>query len=210
TKSIAYATGLTAGTTYYVMVNGYNNQSGEFCVTVDELAASMLATTADCSSGQTVSRRPSFNGMSSLADNDGLLRAIVKNNTVVPEASTISMTGSLTINDGAVRTDDNGLAYLDRNILINTTETGNFDVQLFFLDAELAALAAIDPSATLANMNMSKVSGSTCSSDFSGEAVLLTQTGSGTSSGVSWVTVNTDGFSNFFLASGNIPLPVEV
>ena len=56
-KSILYATGLTAGNTYYVQVDGKNasTASGSFCVTVDEMASNMLATSTACAAGQSLS-----------------------------------------------------------------------------------------------------------------------------------------------------------
>lgn len=201
-KSILYASGLTSGQTYYILVDGFNGANGTFCVTVDELNSSMISTTNTCSSTyQTPSGSTTYTGQVPLVDNSGNLVAIVKDAAGGPVSS---YTVGQNINAGAVR-QTGGVYYLDRNYRISNATATNVDVQFFFLNTELAALTAADNTINLANLGAIKqVDGGLCQNDFvvaNGAYTQLNQTASGTnvSTGVSWVKVNTPGFSNFFL-----------
>src|SRR5262249_51217247 len=60
--SVLYATGLTPGNTYYVMVDRYDQfiAPGTFCIQVDELNTSMLASSSSCG---TPMKTPVANGV---------------------------------------------------------------------------------------------------------------------------------------------------
>jgi hypothetical protein len=210
--SVLYATGLTSGTTYYVQVGAFASTTtlGTFCLAVDELSSSMLATSNNCSGTyqSPIGSNGIYTGWTPLLDAGSKLIALVRNTAGV---SVSSYSVAQNINTGALRQDVNGKKYLDRNFRIVNSTPGNYDVQFFMLTTEQAALQAADPSATLSGLNITRVTGETgCSNNATGAgtASLITQTGSGSAGGVSWITFSTPGFSNFFVNGGTIPLPV--
>ncbi|PSK92066.1 BNR-repeat neuraminidase N-terminal domain-containing protein [Taibaiella chishuiensis] len=210
--AVLYATGLNSGTTYYVQVGNYGSSttSGTFCIAVDELSSSMLATANTCSSSyQTpVGTNTGYTGWTPLLDGSSRLIALVRNTAGVSPGS---YTVAQNINTGAVRSDVNGIRYLDRNYRIVNSNTGNYDVQLFMLSSEQAALQAADPAATLNALNITRVTGeSGCSANATGAGTtsLITQSGSSSAGGVSWVSFTTPGFSNFYINRGTVPLPI--
>jgi len=210
-RSILYGTGLTPGNTYYIETDGYSSGTiGTFCLEVTELNSSMLASSGSCTSGNSISNATGYSGWRSLVDNSGNLIANVKDQSGLSSGFSVNVTK----NTGPVRA-DGSLYYLDRNYKINLTSgtSTNFDVQFFFTDAELAALQAVDPNATLANLNATRQTGTTCQANFAvanGTSTLLAQTGNGAANGADWITVNTPGFSNFYIMGGTVPLNIEL
>jgi hypothetical protein len=210
--SVLYATGLTAGNVYYIQVDAFNNanQGGTFCLTVDELDASMLSATGNCAAGQTpVGSVATYTGWVSLVDTSSRLIAMVRN----PAGGNVSAYSiSQHINGGAVRSDVvSGEYYLDRNFSITNVEATNVEVRLFFLDSELAALQTADAAVALLNLAITRQTGA-CQADFdagNGTNSELVQTGSGSAAGVSWVNFTTPGFSNFFIHSQRAELIVK-
>ncbi len=211
--SVVYATGLVPNQTYYVEVDGFSSSTtGTFCIAVDELSSSMLATSADCNSDVQIPEPstlpPMYTGWVPLMDASSRLIALVRNNA---GGSVGNFTPAQNINTGAIRQDAGGRPYLDRNFRISNSTTGSYEVQLFLLNSEQAALQAADPSASLGNLNVTRVTGeSSCNNNGSGTYSLLTQTESNTANGVSWIKFATPGFSNFFISSGTTPLPVKL
>ncbi len=213
-NSIAYATGLTSGQTYYVQVDGWSSADyGTFCITVDELNSSMLSSgSASCDFFETpVAGNTSYTGWVPLLDSDGLLVAMVRNPAGGAGAD---YSGSFTVNTSGIRT-SNGINYLDRNYHIsNSMVAAPVDVQVFFLDAEFAALNAADGgSNTLGGLNVTRQTGTSCEADYlasAGTNSLLMQTGNGSANGVSWVAFTTPGFSNFYLAHSLHPLAIRL
>lgn len=214
-RSIIYATGLTFGTTYYVLVDVYDavaqassSYPGTFCLEVHELNNNMLAASGSCAAGQSFSRNAGFKGYSALTDASGNLIALVKDTA----GTAATYAASLTKNTSAVRS-AGGRYYLDRNYLISGATTGNIEVQLFFTAAELAALQAADPTAILSNLHVTRQTGSTCQINFTSSAgtnTALLQQANGTAGNAHWVTVTTPGFSNFFIQSGTTPLAIRL
>lgn len=205
-KSLFYTAGLTSGQTYYVQVDltGNGQARGTFCLTIDELAADMLSTTAgDCVGDQAsiVSYVTSYQGWISLVDADGKLNANVRQLS----GTAATFASSRTIKAGASRTDAAGLAYMNRNFLISGAGATSADVQLFFTDAELTNLGA-----AIGSLNVSRVPGSTCNVEFAGTATTLVQTTNGSANGANFIQVNTPGFSNFYIMSGTTPLPLKL
>ncbi len=211
--SVLYATGLTPGQVYYAEVDGFiSSNIGTFCIAVDELSNNMLASAATCTSGvqipEPTTTPPAYTGWVPLLDANSRLIALVRNQA---GTSVGGYTPAQNINTGAVRQDVNGLKYLDRNFRITNTVAGPYDVQLFMLTSEQAALQAADPAATLSGLNITRVTGETsCTNNGTGTTSLITQTGSGSVNGVSWVQFTTPGFSNFFVNAGTTPLPVTL
>jgi hypothetical protein len=210
-KSILYAGGLNPGQTYYIMVNGYNGSSGTFCVTVEDIAASLLSTNTTCSSGQSVYiNNTSFAGQTSIIDNSGRVLAIVKSSTGY--SSTNTYNGNQNINTGSVRMDAVGTYYLDRNYAFsNDITVSNIEVTVFFLDAELEALKLADPTiVSLSDLRVSHTPGS-CQANYSGAlAALINPTATGSANGVHWITFTTPSFSNFYIHGGLVPLPITL
>ncbi|MCP9749473.1 T9SS type A sorting domain-containing protein [Ferruginibacter sp. HRS2-29] len=211
-NSILYATGLTVGQTYYIVIEGYNGATGTFCLTVDNLTSTMLATTASCAASQTPTGiQTGYTGQAGLVDVNGNLIAIVRN----PAGGIVNgYNASLNINTGAVRQDGNGHYYLDRSYLINNTQAAtNVVVQFFFTNAELAALTAADPTITLSNLGAFKQTGAACNPDFldaNGTGTALGQSAFNSQNGVNWIQVTTPSFSNFYLNKNLTVLPISI
>jgi hypothetical protein len=204
-RSLFYYSGLTAGTTYYVLVDLYSSSSsrGSYCVTVDELSNSMLANTAaGCDVGSTLSNyNAAYTGWLSFVDATGKLNANVRQTA----GTATDFDCSRTITTGAPRIDGLAQPYLNRNFLISATGATSADVQLFFLNTEVTALGG-----TIAGYNVTRVAGSTCNANFTGVGTLLTQTANGTVNGVSYIQVTTPGFSNFYIQNSLNVLPVSI
>lgn len=210
--STVYATGLTAGTTYYIAVDKYSSGTGAgtFCITADELNQSMLSSTNTCASGYQTpfgGGATAYTGWVNLLDNTGNLVSLVRK-AAGTDPSGFSFAQN--VNTGAIRS-AGGVFYLDRNYMINSTET-NVDVQFFFLNTEMAALTTADGT-TLATLAATKQDGATCQNNFAvanGASTQLTQTGNGSAIGVSWATFNVPSFSNFFLNKQGAILPITI
>lgn len=204
TRSILYATGLTAGTTYYIQVDGFSaaTTAGTFCLSVEELTAVMLSPATNCSTGQDQTVNNTFQGWVSSVDDNGNLTALLRNSTGAG-AGTTTYLQSQQINAGPVRS-ASGIFYLDRNYLINNSSATNVDVQFFFLNSELNALIAANPATTAANLGAVRQDGIICTQNFdpiNGPTQFLPQTSNGiTGDGnARWIQVTTPSFSNFFL-----------
>jgi hypothetical protein len=86
-------------------------------------------------------------------------------------------------------------------------------VQLFFTSSELSALQIADPAVTLANLGVTRQTGTQCQNDFvaaNGTNSFLTQTGNGTANGANRVAFTTPGFSNFFVHTSKSIAPTSV
>jgi hypothetical protein len=215
--SVVYATGLTSGSTYYIAVDKKTSTTptGSFCITVDELNSSMLATTNTCASTfQTpvANGTTTYTGWQPLMDGNSKLIALVRNPSGGPVDG---FTVSQNINTAAVRTDAaSGEKYLNRSFTINNSTATNVNVQFFFLNSELNSLGAVDPAATLGNLRVTRQTGTACQANFAaanGTNSELLQTGNGSSTDglVKWIQVTTPGFSNFFIHSTKSPLIVK-
>ncbi|MDP4264298.1 MAG: hypothetical protein Q8941_17340, partial [Bacteroidota bacterium] len=219
--SVLYATGLTPGDTYYVAVDKFfsGTPNGTFCIAVDELNASMLASSNTCASTYQapIGSNTSYTGWVPLLDGNSKLIALVKNPT---GGSASSYQVSQNINTSSVRTDaTSGQKYLDRNFFIKNTSASdtailNVSIQFFFLNTELTLLQVSDPAVTLANLGVTRQPGSTCQKDFSsanGSHSYLTQTANGSSNDglVKWIRVTTPGFSNFYLHTSKAPVTLK-
>lgn len=212
--SVLYATNLTPGNTYYIAVDKYGlgTTSGSFCITVDDLSSSMLATANTCASTyQTpAGSTTTYTGQVPLLDAASKLVAIVQN----PAGGAVSAYSvAQNINTGAVRQDAAGKYYLDRNFRINNSSATNVTVQFFFTAAELAALTAADPTITLQTLGAFKQEGTTCNNDYIGTAgngIALSQTAYGSQNSADWITVTTPSFSNFYLNKNATVLPISI
>jgi hypothetical protein len=213
--SNVYATGLTAGTMYYVAVDRFDAAatSGDFCLTINELGNSMLSTNNTCASNYQVpaGNNSTYTGWTALQDADGNLVAMVRKATGVAPSSFSAVAQN--INTGAIRT-INANPYLNRSFRIASTST-NVDVQLFFLNSELAALNAADNTITLSNLGAAKQTDAAgCANDYlasNGSSILLSQNGNGTVNNVSWITLaSVPSFSNFYLLKQGSVLPLRI
>ncbi len=212
--SIFYATGLVPGQYYFIAVDGFNaTDTGRFCVQVHEVNTSMMASTGNCNSGQVLSNHlADYKGWLSMTNSNGQLIGNIRSNTTLPNP--VSYTSSLYVNTDSVRQVATGEYYLDRNFSIvnNIPSASNYDVQFFLLDTELTRLRNSSATASLSNLNVTRVkTDSTCRAAYvsggPGNDTLLIQTESGSKNGISWVVVNTDRLSNFYLNAGLSPLP---
>ncbi len=216
--SVVYATGLIPNNTYYIAVDKFSSATpaGTFCIAVDELDQSMLATSNTCADSYQAptGSNAAYTGWQPLLNSTSKLIALVRN----PAGGEVeAYTVSQNINSGPVRTDPaSGQKYLDRNFRINNSGiVSNVDVQFFFFNSELTALHNSDSVVALDNLGVTRQTGSTCQADFlssNGTNSYLTQTGNGTSSDglVKWVQLNTPGFCNFYLHTSKAYFPVQV
>lgn len=223
TKSVIYATGLIPSQTYYVVVDGLAGATaaGPFCLEVQEMTSAMISTASTCATtGQSLPARGAYTGWSSITSSTGLLLANVKRNTAGNTGATeYSYANAHNVNIGAVRSDATGLKYMDRNyrIAIGTgAPVSTYDVRLFFLSSELTSYTAAGGSATLGTLGVTRQTGeAACNNDFAaanGAASFIGQDASGTIAGgaISWIEIETPGFSNFFMNAGPVPLPVDL
>ena len=211
--SVLYATDLVPNNTYYVAVDKYSSTTttGSFCITVDELSSSMLSSTNNCSSSyQTpLGSVATYTGWVPLLDGSSNLIALVRNSL---GSSVSSYTPGQYVNTGSVRS-ANGQSYLDRNFSITSAVSTAVDVQLFFLASELGTLQGVEPTATLAGLNITKQSTTACAAAYNptgGTNTHISQTGNGSINGVNWVNFQTTGFSGFYIHSGNAPLVIKL
>lgn len=211
-NSIVYCAGLNAGQTYYIKVDKYSefSESAPFCITVEEVVSSMLSTTTGCPANVS-NNYTEGTGWISIVDASGNLIANVNSNGNDISAAIASQH----INTGTVRQDALGHYYLDRNNLINvsTQPSSPVSIQLFFTDTELAALTAVDPTATLSNLVINKQSGTTCHSDYNDNNGVETEipvTSYGGNATVSYIQGDVSSFSNFYISSASNPLPVSI
>jgi hypothetical protein len=217
TASTVFVSGLIPGTTYYIAVDQYNGTAtGSFCVKVDDVTAAMIAPTGSCTaSSETPFSREDYTGWATIVDGQGRLIANARRTTPTGTSTVYSYTGTLNVNTAAVRQAGNQY-YLDRNYLFAYSQSSpatTFDLKLYFLNSELTALQAVDPAATLGNLNVTRQSGTACVGNYnaaSGTNTALLQTSSGTANSISWVQVNNPGFSNFYIMSGASPLLIEL
>jgi hypothetical protein len=215
--STIFATGLTGGTTYYVQVDAYDpDESGTFCIQVEEINPTMLSNSASCADiAAPYGTDPGYTGWVTLLDADGKLVALVRN-TAGGQAG--SYYGSYNIDGngfGTPRQDANGVYYLSRNYNINNDDvTSGVAVQFFFHPGEIATLSGVTGNATtLSNLNVTRQAGTTCFANFvegNGATSVLLQTANGQVNGVSWIQVETPGFSNFYLMGGTVPLFIDL
>jgi Secretion system C-terminal sorting domain len=202
-RSLFYTSGLTPGSTYYIQVDLYSSTTtkGTYCVKVDELSGSMLAsTTGDCvgDQGSINSYSATYTGWVSLVDVAGNLNANVRQTA----GTATSFSSSRTITAGSPRIDGLSQPYLNRNFLINGTGATSADVQMYFNNAELTSLGG-----GLAGYKVNRVAGATCNANFTGTSTLLSQTANGSGNGANYIQFTTSGFSNFYIVNGAIILP---
>ncbi|MBC7948339.1 MAG: choice-of-anchor J domain-containing protein [Chitinophagaceae bacterium] len=218
--SVVYAAGLQAGTVYYVGVDRYdeNTTGGTFCITVDELNQSMLATEVSCATTHPV---PTSNGVTDymgwqpLMDANSRLIALARDTTGLSVSDYIV---AQNIHVGSVRTDlTSNQRYLDRNYRITNGSATNIDLQFFFLASELTALRSVDTAVTIAKLGathqVETVPG--CKIDFtdgSGVNTYLSQTKNGTTADglVQWIQVQAPTTGNFYLHTSWTPLLTKV
>lgn len=222
-RPLVYVTGLTSGTTYYIQVDAYdagpNSNPGTFCMEVQELSASMVASSGSCTAGQTNSKLAGYTGSLSMVDAAGNLVAIVNN----PASDVNIFSANLTKTTGAVRS-SGGQYYLDRNfffVYLTNTTTAPINLQLFFSDAELTNYQTVVPGASLSNINVTRQSATgltSCTANFTpstGTNTGLVTASNGSVNGANWVTASfPGGFSspsvcNLFLQSG-APLAIHL
>jgi hypothetical protein len=218
--SVLYATGLTPGITYYIAVDkfGPSTNQGSFCITVEQLNLSMLATANTCASAYQppLGSNTDYKGWAPLMDENSKLVALVRNQAggAVEEYNMAQ-----NINTSAVRKDGTASEryYLDRNFRITNNTVSNVDVQFFFLDNELAALQAVDPGVAISNIGATRQTETNpgCYADYAaanGTSTYLPQISNGTSTDgeVRWITVTTASLSNFYLHASKAPIPVKV
>lgn len=212
--SVMYATGLTAGTTYYIAVDKASaaTANGTFCITVDDLSSSMLSAVTQCppaSFQQTpAGSNTTYNAQVPLVDGASKLIAIVKSSA---GDAVSSYTPTAVVSP--VQRQAGGRYYLNRNFTVNNTSSKTASVQLFFLATELANLNTADGT-TLATLAVTRQSGNGCQDNFTsgaGSITPLAQFANGTIDGVNWIEVPLPtGLSNLYANRAGTVLPVNL
>lgn len=118
-------------------------------------------------------------------------------------------------NSGTVRSDGNGLKYLDRNFTITPDAqptSGNVLVSLYFTNAEYQALRLADPSITSVSVLNATKTPQACSAAISntGSNVVIGQTGSGSAGSDYFINIAVPTFSSFYIHGGNNPVAVNL
>ncbi len=214
--SVLYATDLTPGATYYVQVGSNDNlQEGTFCLAVDELNSTMLASTNVCADTyQTpVGTNTAYTGWVSLLNETSKLVAMVKNDA---GGAVSNYAVAQNVRTGTSRFSSAiGSSYLNRNFRITNNSVTAANVKFFYLNAELTQLQAQAPSTTAATIGVAKqtetVAG--CYPDLNsanGPITSILQTGNGSVGNVRWVTIPVTGFSNFYLYDYGSIVPIKV
>jgi len=214
--STIFTSSLTAGQTYYVEVDGYSDEDyGTFCLQIEEINPTMLASSASCTDLQSPEGSTNFTGWVTLVDEDGKLVANVKN----PAGGAMGdFYGSYNIDgdgNGTPRQDGNGNYYLSRNYTISNDDSlSNVEVKFYFQPGEIAVLAGVTGNATnLGNLSAIKQEGTVCHANLSstnGTTTQIMQNSSGSVNGVSWIDITTPSFSNFYLEGGTSPLLIHL
>lgn len=214
--SVLYATGLTAGNTYYIQVgDNDNNSTGTFCIAVDELNSSMLASSNVC--GDTyqtpVGSNAAYSGWVSLLNDNSQLVALVK--STAPGAVN-NYTVAQNVRTGTSRySAEIGSYYMNRNFRISNPTVAAANIQFFYLNSELTQLQAQVPAASVSGMGVAQQSESItgCHADLNaanGSITSILQSGNGSVGAVRWLTVPVSGFSNFYLYNYGSIVPIKV
>lgn len=214
--SVTYATGLTPGTVYYIQVGDNNNNStGTFCLAVDELNSSMLASANVCADTYQipVGENTGYNGWVSLLNANSQLVAMVKNEA---GGAVSNYRVAQNVRTGTSRFSAAiGSFYLNRNFRIANPTVTAATVQFFYLNSEFTQLQAQDPAANAAGIGVAKQSEivAGCYPDLNaanGSITSLTQTSNGSAGNARWITVPVTGFSNFYLYNYGSIVPIKV
>ena len=204
-KSIIYSPQLTAGQTYYVQVSGYFGGTGSFCLQINEMDSSMLASSGSCFAAATPfsSSSAAYNSWFSIVDAAGDLIVNVRVPAGAPVNSFTSTTVRGTVNtSGTPRYEfgTTGRRYLDRNWSLNSSATiTSADVMFPYRSSEGAALSAV---AGLPTGSINRQTGTTCEANYNataGTTSVLTTTLTGFTPTMRYVMATTPGFSNFYL-----------
>ncbi|MCP9766852.1 hypothetical protein EGI22_02960 [Lacihabitans sp. LS3-19] len=189
-----YASGLVAGNTYYVNVEqGSLFDEGSFCITMQELTTSMLASTGSCTIGKTIfPTNPNYRGWISMTDITGKLILNLKQTS----GSAIGYMPSLNVSASA-RNDGSSIPYGNRNFFINGNGVNSADIQFFMLNAEISNLAATVPELSVRNLYST-----VCVPNYSSGGLLVNQNSASQQNGITMINVTASGLSNFYIQKG--------
>ena len=192
--SVLFKTGLIPGNTYYIQVDKFSatSEAGTFCIGVDALNTSMLATQNDCESSVQVPYGGSVNNYNqevSVADANSNLVAIVKN----PDGGSVEdIQIKQNISEPLFISNEYG-KYINWNHYTGDGISPNCLLELFFPQTSVNALTAADGT-TLnqcgATFQTDVVEG--CHNEFNpanGVETFIPQSSSGTTNGVSWIGI---------------------
>lgn len=212
-----YYTGLTAGTPYYIQVDGYGVTTGSFCIEVHETIT--LPSPGSC----TAYTQASCNGATAPTKWFNIYTRPVTADLGIPVAAVKSSVnlGTVTVREilnPSVLAAPNGVRYMQRYYAITSSQNTSAarDIRLFYTDTEFGNLksAAGLPSAVPEDLNISRFTAGTadCSiANNTGTSVLntnVTATSVG-SSGIFYLQFNSVP-NEFAAVLGNTPLPIEL
>ncbi len=208
-------TGRTPGETIYYRVMGYNTvlNLGAFAIcafdttsTVMPLVAAGTANTCtNAIAPVTIDSAYKYTWVTFKDASGNVIAQLFPNGNKLG-----STTASFYRNSGTVRSDANGIFYLDRNITITPTTqpTSNVLTRLFFKNTELTALAAVAGATTRANLNTTKTS-QVCPSSVSSGSLIIQDANAAYGADHS-IDISNNSFSTFFLHKGLTPIPITL
>lgn len=218
--AVAYYSGLTPGSVYYIQVDGWNSAVGTFCIAVYETFVLPNPGTTCTSYTQT-----SVNGSATPDKWYNVYSQPTGYNigqTVAAVKSPLNL-GTVTVQEirnSSVPTAPNGVKYMQRYYNINSTlnQGGPKQVRLFYSDSELNSLkTATGLTAKSADdLNISHYDGvsedCTPNNNASTGTTLLTDVSATSigSSGLFFLEFESPGFSEFGAVFGSASLPVEL
>lgn len=199
---------LIPGQVYYLQVDGNGDAKGFFTLAIADpgLACELLTGPSTCGDDLPNALSSGLGLWQHLTNAEGQLVASVDDQG--QNLGSIDL--ALQINEGAIRTDDEGRPYLDRNWTITPEHQPQEPVmlRLYFSQSEWDAfLAASSNTQGLDQLRVTKVSGGACG-DYNGGGEVLTPVDYGQiGTDIYYVTLQIDGFSIFYI-HGEEPLVV--
>jgi hypothetical protein len=211
--------GLTPGSTCYIQVDGYNNQTGTFCIAVTE-DIEITTPGASCTNyptsavGTSAANTGKWVNLYNKPDgfNIGRPVAAVKSSVNLGNVTVSALKST------SIQQTGNGVKYMQRyyNFAASTNTAGARDVRLFFTDTELDFLKSVTSTAyTAADLNISHYDGSNenCTpNDNAASSVLISNVADTYigSTGVFFLDFQVNSFSEMGAHFGLAPLPVEL
>ena len=210
-------TGRTPGEVIFFRVMPYNSSTntGAFAICAFDTTASLAPLVASGTPNGCISVAVPVNVDSaykytwvSFKDASGnLIAQIYPNGNILGNTS-----ASFYLNSGAVRQDNKGIYYLDRNVTIIPAQQPITAVttRLYLTNAELSALATVAGATTRSQLNISKTSQDCAGSAVAADGVYIAQSTNAAYGTEHTVDFNNTAFSTFYLNKGTVALPITL
>ena len=200
---------LVPGKVYFAQVDGYNGRTANFTFDITDPGLSCNVAPLNTSGCQTTSTAESEGNGTWLHLQDQNGNRIASVNDQFNNLGQISI--SYSINDGEMRTDNDGFPLMDRDWQIDVENNNAASVRLYLTDAEYQAFELAGGAVNLNRTTLLKVSGADCG-EFSGGTSVVSQSVTNKmnfNGNKHMVEFRVTGFSGFFLRSESAVLPIE-